>query len=428
MTVLSFRRIVERIIVTTVGNIVIFGSELKGLVAVTVECSAGQSGEAASIASTARQMSAASETVSESVGAAGQMILVATKEALEGAATTSETANILKEATDEASKLSGHIDGLGRHLGEIGGFVTIVKEIADRTNLLALNAAIEAARAGDAGMGFAVVADEVKRLAERTIQATEEISRIVARIGQESTMTEGAMVRCLEAVTTAHDNARRLGSSIDSSVNSIGIANDRMESIVISMKENADASAQVAGSVAAIAGTSDQLRDMSFSVQRKVEDFESISEEMLSLVGTFKTTLHDKAQRFVEALAGSPEILSMEPERMEDFLTARLGRHPWVELLYVTDGRGRQVTGNISPSGIDREIRGRDWSARPWFVRPARTKIAYLSGLYRSMATNDFCFTAAVPILKGETISGIVAADINFRALATIIGDSGDRE
>lgn len=420
-TILAFRRIIERIVVTTVDNIVIFGSEFKGLVAGTAERCLEQSGEAASIASAAQQVSAASGAVSESVDAAGQMILAATEAALEGAATAAATADILKNARVEAGGLSEHVDDLHRRLQEIEGFVAIVKEIADQTNLLALNAAIEAARAGDAGMGFAVVADEVKKLAERTIHATEEISHIVARVSQESTMTEGAMARCLEAVTTAHDNAQRLGASIDSAVGSIGLANDHMESVVQSMKENVHASAQVAGSVTTVADTSDRLKEMSLAVRERVKDFESMSEEMLGLVGTFKTTLHEKAQQFVERIAIAPELLSLAPEKMEAFLSAQLGTHPWVELLYVTDVRGRQVTGNVSTSGVDPAVRGKDWSARPWFAEPARTKMPYLSGLYRSVATDDFCFTAAVPLLKREVVSGIIAADINLRALSSML-------
>lgn len=82
---------------------------------------------------------------------------------------------------------AGHsVGGLSRRIGEIGGIVQLIKEIADQTNLLALNAAIEAARAGEAGRGFTVVADEVRKLAERTARATAEIGERVTDIQQET--------------------------------------------------------------------------------------------------------------------------------------------------------------------------------------------------------------------------------------------------
>jgi methyl-accepting chemotaxis protein len=56
--------------------------------------------------------------------------------------------------------------------------ISIIQDIAFKTNLLALNAAVEAARAGDQGRGFAVVASEVRNLAQQSQGAASDISKL----------------------------------------------------------------------------------------------------------------------------------------------------------------------------------------------------------------------------------------------------------
>ena len=93
----------------------------------------------------------------------------------------------LLQMSQKTQATAHSVDDLSQRADQIGGIIQMIREIADQTNLLALNAAIEGARAGEQGRGFAVVADEVRKLAERTTQATNEISVLVSRIQEETT-------------------------------------------------------------------------------------------------------------------------------------------------------------------------------------------------------------------------------------------------
>ncbi len=169
---------------------------------------------------TIEEMVASISEVATHVEETRQIARNAENDAREGGGAVERTVEAMRRIHKETEALVGSIEGLGSTSESIGQISEVIEDIADQTNLLALNAAIEAARAGEHGRGFAVVAQEIRRLAERAVESTREISHTIRGVQGEVqravTSTGEVSQRTRDGIQLADSAGQALEKIIDS--------------------------------------------------------------------------------------------------------------------------------------------------------------------------------------------------------------------
>ena len=211
--------------------------------------------QAASLEETA----ATTEELAASVKASASSSKVAAQASGEAMSVAEKGGTIVREAVEAMER----IEQASRKIADI---TSVIDAIAFQTNLLALNAAVEAARAGDAGKGFAVVASEVRTLAQRSGEASKDITGLIA--SSTSAVAQGvSLVRAageaLEKIVTASKQVAATVSEISAASGEQAHGIDEMSQTVAHMdgmtQQNAALAEESAASAAALANQIEQL-------------------------------------------------------------------------------------------------------------------------------------------------------------------------
>ncbi len=264
-------------------------------------------------------VAAASEEMSKTSSEIAQNCVAAVKSAEAAGASVNTGETIIKETIAVMNRINNRVKesaeiirSLGARSDQIGEIVGLINDVADQTNLLALNAAIEAARAGEHGRGFAVVADEVRKLAERTGNATREITETIRAMQVETKKAVSSMEEGVTEVGVGTTEAAKSGEALKEILLQIGKVTGEINQIAVASEEETATTNEIASSIqqisAVMQGTAQKIQENSSASSQLA----GLSKGLQTLVRQFRIDEDESAENRFDA---GENRLTLEEER-----------------------------------------------------------------------------------------------------------------
>lgn len=234
------------------------------------------------------EMNATVQEVARNAGSASSASTDTKAKAEAGEHVVQQVVQSIGEVHEVSLQLKEDMVQLNERAQDISRIMGVISDIADQTNLLALNAAIEAARAGEAGRGFAVVADEVRKLAEKTMASTQDVSNAIRAIQESTDKSMGAVDNAVQRISEATSLANQSGTALEEIVATVEATSDQVQAIAAASEEQSAASEEINRSIIEVNDMSRLTAEAMAGANQAVADLASQANKLNNLIQEMK--------------------------------------------------------------------------------------------------------------------------------------------
>ena len=234
------------------------------------------------------EMNATVQEVARNAGSASSASTDTKAKAEAGEHVVQQVVQSIGEVHEVSLQLKEDMVQLNERAQDISRIMGVISDIADQTNLLALNAAIEAARAGEAGRGFAVVADEVRKLAEKTMASTQDVSNAIRAIQESTDKSMGAVDNAVQRISEATSLANQSGTALEEIVATVEATSDQVQAIAAASEEQSAASEEINRSIIEVNDMSRLTAEAMAGANQAVADLANQANKLNSLIQEMK--------------------------------------------------------------------------------------------------------------------------------------------
>ena len=194
----------------------------------------------------------------------------------------------VERLVEQIEQTQACMQALAADAESVSKIVDTITGISEQTNLLALNAAIEAARAGEYGRGFAVVSTEVRDLAQRSKEATEHITQLLANMSQNTNKAVENMNKSHEATHATFESVTTVDQSIAALEQVIELVNEHIVSIANATTEQSKANEDVDMDINTLANIADHTGTLARQLEDVVSNYRREVNEVSAKLDQFK--------------------------------------------------------------------------------------------------------------------------------------------